>query len=181
MSEEPIRPLVPRPKGMQQGLLPPAYPTTPVLLSPTTPRSILKNSETPAAPKSESSASSASTASSPSKSKRQKVAEHGQEVDIPKLTKARKVKEGAFFAFVLLPLSCWYTRGGKRLRELDDFDDEPFRPRPSQQLQRTDSMSIGPGQQLQRRSSVSMAPSLQRRSSISVSVPMQSPGPGRWR
>ncbi|KAI9055315.1 hypothetical protein LZ554_000275 [Drepanopeziza brunnea f. sp. 'monogermtubi'] len=29
--------------------------------------------------------------------------------------KGKKVKEVAFFAFVLLPLSCWYTRGGKRL------------------------------------------------------------------
>lgn len=62
------------------------------------------------------------------------------------------MKEGAFFAFVLLPLSCWYTRGGKRLGEMDDVDSEPCRPRASQQLQR--------------------------RSSVRVDGPMQSPG--RW-
>lgn len=30
-------------------------------------------------------------------------------------SRGKSIKEGAFFAFVLLPLSCWYTRGGKRL------------------------------------------------------------------
>lgn len=34
-------------------------------------------------------------------------------------TAGQKFKDGTFFAFILLPLSCWYTRGGKRLKELD--------------------------------------------------------------
>ncbi|KUJ21466.1 uncharacterized protein LY89DRAFT_730243 [Mollisia scopiformis] len=165
MEDEPVRPLVPRPRGLQ----PPTYPSTPVLPSPTTPRSILKTSDSTAAPRSEASTSTShsSTSSSPSKLERQKIAKLERN-DPMRVTPVNKVKEGAFFAFVLLPLSCWYTRGGKRLKDLDDFDDEPFRPRPSQQLARRSSVSATPSMQLQRRSSVS------------VSMPMQSPGPGRW-
>ncbi|XMA08123.1 hypothetical protein WAI453_000914 [Rhynchosporium graminicola] len=32
-----------------------------------------------------------------------------------KRSRGKSIKEGAFYAFVLLPLSCWYTRGGKNL------------------------------------------------------------------
>jgi hypothetical protein len=146
MDDEPVRPLVPRPKG----LLPPSYPAIQALPSPTTPRSILKTSDSTLVGSSASTAQS-SPPSSPSKSIRKKTA---QPRDPGRRTPTRSVKEGAFFAFVLLPLSCWYTRGGKRLKEMEDFDDEPFRPRPSAQLQRRSSVSVDPSQQLQRRSSI---------------------------
>lgn len=166
LSDEPVRPLVPRPKGLQ----PPASPATAVLPSPTTPRSILKMGDSSGLiHKSEPSTSTvqSSTEGSPlrkTKSVGQKIIDRSQH-KTPKVTGARKVKEGVFFAFVLLPLSCWYTRGGKRLSRSDDFDDEPFRP--THQLARRSSVSTAPGQQQQRRGSVSV-PGL-----------MQSPGPRR--
>ncbi|KAE9379773.1 hypothetical protein N431DRAFT_451589 [Stipitochalara longipes BDJ] len=42
----------------------------------------------------------------------------------PKIGKGRKFKEELFFVFVLLPLSCWYTRGGKRLGIEDEEGSE---------------------------------------------------------
>jgi hypothetical protein len=42
----------------------------------------------------------------------------------PKIGRARKFKEEMFFAFVLLRLSCWYTRGGKRLGVEDEEGSE---------------------------------------------------------
>jgi hypothetical protein len=79
-----------------------------------TPRSI------PPAYSSEVSHHSASTSqsSSASHSTRHRLAIQFQKEPPNKETAGRKIKDKAYFAFVLLPLSCWYTRGGKRLRAL---------------------------------------------------------------
>jgi hypothetical protein len=45
-----------------------------------------------------------------------------------KISRGRKFKEEMFFAFVLLPLRCWYIRGGKRLG-IDDEDGSEMRVR----------------------------------------------------
>ncbi|KAL2074239.1 hypothetical protein VTL71DRAFT_8017 [Oculimacula yallundae] len=80
----------------------------------TTPRSILKSGDihpanrpagySPTAPTSSSSSSLNSTSKAKAKQRR---------------SRGKSIKEGAFYAFVLLPLSCWYTRGGKRLGYTD--------------------------------------------------------------
>jgi hypothetical protein len=85
-----------------------------------TPRSI------PPAYSSEASHYSASTSqsSSASHSTRHKLAIQSQKEPPKKDTAGRKIKDKAYFAFVLLPLSCWYTRGDKRLRALEDDEDQ---------------------------------------------------------
>lgn len=66
--------------------------------------------------------SDTSTASSALKVEK-KVVINGQAGE-PKIGKGSKFKEELFFAFVLLPLSCWYTRGGKRLGIEDEEGSE---------------------------------------------------------
>jgi hypothetical protein len=87
---------------------------------PSSPRSI------PPTYSSELSHHSASTSqsSTPSHSTRHTLAIQSQEELPKKNTAGRKIKDKAYFAFVLLPLSCWYTRGGKRLRVLEDDENE---------------------------------------------------------
>jgi hypothetical protein len=46
----------------------------------------------------------------------------------PKTSRRRKFKEDLFFALVLLPLSYWYMRGGKRLG-IQDEDGSDMRVR----------------------------------------------------
>jgi hypothetical protein len=88
---------------------------------------------------------STSQSSTSSHSTQHKLAIQSQEEPAKKDTAGRKIKDKAYFAFVLLPLSCWYTRGGKRLRALEDDEDEgKFAIRPIA-LQRT-------SRQLQQRS-----------------------------
>jgi len=70
--------------------------------------------------------SDTSTASSTLKAEKRAVIS-GQAGE-PKISRRRKLKEELFFAFVLLPLSCWYTRGGKRLG-IDDEDGSEMRVR----------------------------------------------------
>jgi hypothetical protein len=48
----------------------------------------------------------------------------------------QKVKDKAFFALVLLPLSCYYTRGGSKLMDVDEEGLEA--PRRSLQGVRTE-------------------------------------------
>lgn len=56
----------------------------------------------------------------------------------PKTSRARRFKEEVFFAFVPLPLSCWYTRGGKRLGGDDDEGSEMRVP-----LDQREDVSVG--------------------------------------
>ncbi|KAH9224022.1 hypothetical protein DL95DRAFT_452997 [Leptodontidium sp. 2 PMI_412] len=85
----------------------------PALTAPKTPRSILKPGDIHPAnrlPAYSPTASSSTTSSSLNYTSKPQPK--------PKTTRrsrGKSLKEGAFFAFVLLPLSCWYTRGGKRL------------------------------------------------------------------
>ena len=66
---------------------------------------------------------SASASSSGSKFKEENKARQNEKKSAG-ISRGAKFKEGLFFAFVLLPLSCWYTRGGKRLGDMDDEEME---------------------------------------------------------
>ncbi|CAL3965035.1 unnamed protein product [Diplocarpon coronariae] len=67
---------------------------------------------------------SVSSASSFSLKRRESIRSSRNEKtrDPAKRTKVDGFKETVFFALVLLPLSCWYTRGGKRLSALEEED-----------------------------------------------------------
>ncbi|PMD34494.1 hypothetical protein L207DRAFT_534813 [Hyaloscypha variabilis F] len=133
----------------QVPLLRPATPTTPLPLVRRRSQSIARRPETPAqgehpfltacSPRKSSMkrstptptipqtpVSDSSTASSTLKAEKRAVIS-GQAGE-PKISRRRKLKEELFFAFVLLPLSCWYTRGGKRL-VIDDEDGSEMRVR----------------------------------------------------
>ncbi|PVH84728.1 hypothetical protein DL98DRAFT_69674 [Cadophora sp. DSE1049] len=88
-------------------------------IAPTTPRSIPKPGDIHPANRppdyspTTSSSNSSSSLNYTSKSKAQLKSQNTS--GAKRRSRGKSIKEGAFFAFVLLPLSCWYTRGGKRL------------------------------------------------------------------
>ncbi|KAG4437514.1 hypothetical protein IFR05_007024, partial [Cadophora sp. M221] len=83
----------------------------PALTAPTTPRSILKPGDIH--PSNRLPTYSPTTTSSTSSSSLNYTSK--PQPKPTRRSRGKSIKEGAFFAFVLLPLSCWYTRGGKRL------------------------------------------------------------------
>ncbi|KAK0101381.1 hypothetical protein ONS95_006556 [Cadophora gregata] len=93
-----------------------------VTLTPATPRSILKPGDVhPANRLPAHSPTSSTSSSSLNYTSKYKFKSKAQLQSPPnasnnkRRSRGKSIKEGAFFAFVLLPLSCWYTRGGKRL------------------------------------------------------------------
>ncbi|KAH7360266.1 hypothetical protein BKA65DRAFT_546989 [Rhexocercosporidium sp. MPI-PUGE-AT-0058] len=88
----------------------------PALTTSTTPRSILKSGDIH--PANRPPAYSPTTTSSKSSSSLNYTSK--PQTKTTRRSRGQSLKEGAFFAFVLLPLSCWYTRGGKRLRSGSD-------------------------------------------------------------